>query len=44
MIQILQNGHKRFYPTWGLQQIFVKDPTEKRPLNDIRRKHLLSAK
>jgi 2',3'-cyclic-nucleotide 2'-phosphodiesterase (5'-nucleotidase family) len=24
LITIIQNGQKRFYPSWGLQQIFVK--------------------
>jgi 2',3'-cyclic-nucleotide 2'-phosphodiesterase (5'-nucleotidase family) len=25
LIELVQNGQKRYYPTWGLQQIFVRD-------------------
>ena len=42
LLQTIQNGEKKYYPTWGLQQTFILDPFHTIPADKIKHKHLLS--
>jgi len=42
MLEIVQNGAKKYYATWGLQQTFTKNPEKYLELQKLRHKHLIN--